>query len=197
MVVYFVRDLHLGAGTIGVVLATVNVGFIAAAFVNARLVRRIGIGPTIAYASLVSPLLFLTLPAAPRSNPLPVLVAGGLAGTFTGFFANVNQLTLRQAITPHRLQGRMNSVARFMYWGTMPLGAALGGVVAEQIGLRETLFIGAACAAVTGIPIALSPIRRLKTVPEPPPEPALSIEPLAGATVAGDARVAGDGSLAP
>jgi MFS family permease len=177
MIVYFVRGLHLGAATIGILMALVNVGFITGAFVNAPLVRRFGIGPMIAYSSLVSPLLLLTIPAAPPSHPIPVLVVGGLAGTFVGFFANVNQLTLRQSITPHRLQGRMNSVVRFMYWGTMPLGAALGGVVAESIGLRETLFISAACAAVTGIPVALSPIRKLRNLPEAPPEPALSIEP--------------------
>jgi MFS family permease len=187
MIVYFVRGLHLGAATIGILMALVNVGFIAGAFVNAPLVRRFGIGPMIAYSSLVSPLLLITIPAAPPSYPTPVLVVGGVAGTFVGFFANVNQLTLRQTITPHRLQGRMNSVVRFMYWGTMPLGAALGGVVAEQIGLRETLFIAAACAAVTGIPVVLSPIRKLREVPEAPPEPALSIEPLTGATVGIDA----------
>jgi MFS family permease len=187
MIVYFVRVLHLGAGTIGVLMALVNVGFIAGAFANGPLVARFGIGPMIAYSSLLSPLLLLTIPGAPTSYPIPVLVVGGILGTFVGFFANVNQLTLRQSITPHRLQGRMNSVARFMYWGTMPLGAALGGVVAETIGLRETLFIAAACAAVTGIPIALSPIRKLRTLPEPPPEPALSIEPLRRATVEVDA----------
>jgi predicted MFS family arabinose efflux permease len=187
MIVYFVRDLHLGAATIGILLALVNIGFIAGAFVNAPLVRRFGIGPMIAYTSLLSPLLLISIPAAPPSYPIPVLLVGGVAGTFVGFFVNVNQLTLRQTITPHRLQARMNSVVRFMYWGTMPLGAALGGVAAEQIGLRETLFIAAAGAAVAGIPVVFSPIRRLRDVPEPEPEPVLSIEPLTGATVGVDA----------
>jgi MFS family permease len=187
LVVYLVRGLHLGAGTIGIILAVVNLGFVAGAFANGPLLRRFGIGPLIAYPSLLAPLALLALPAAPTAHPIPVLVAGGVAGTFIGFFANVNQLTLRQSITPHRLQGRMNSVARFMYWGTMPIGAALGGVVAEQIGLRETLFAAAACAAVAGIPVALSPIRRLRDVPEPDADPALSMEPLTRATVSADA----------
>jgi len=187
VIVYFVRDLHLGAGTIGWLLALINAGFIVGAFANGPLVRRFGIGPMIAYPSLLSPIALVTIPAAPRGNPLPLLVAGGIAGTFIGFFANVNQLTLRQSITPQRLLGRMNSVARFMYWGTIPLGSALGGVVAESIGLRPTLFAAAAGAALTGIPIALSPIRRLRVLPEPPPEPAISVEPLIRATVEVDA----------
>jgi MFS family permease len=187
MIVYFVRGLHLGATTIGVVMAVVNLGFIAGAFANRRLVRRFGIGPMIAYASLLSPLALLTIPAAPQSYPIPMLVAGGVAGTFLGFFANVNQLTLRQSITPQRLLGRMNSVTRFMYWGTIPIGSALGGVIAQSVGLRATLFGAAIGSFLAGIPIVLSPIRSLRALPEPPAEPALSIEPMIGATVEVDA----------
>jgi predicted MFS family arabinose efflux permease len=149
-------------------------------------VRRFGIGPMIAYASLLSPLALLTIPAAPQSYPIPMLVAGGVAGTFLGFFANVNQLTLRQSITPERLLGRMNAVTRFMYWGTMPIGSALGGVIAQSIGLRATLFGAATGSLLAGIPIVLSPIRKLRELPESPAEPALSIEPLIG-TAAADA----------
>jgi MFS family permease len=106
LVVYFVRGLHLGAATIGWLTAVINLGFIAAAFANGALARRFGIGPMIAYTGILSSLALIGIPAAPRSFPLPVLVASGIAGTFVGFFMNVNQLTLRQAITPHRLLGR-------------------------------------------------------------------------------------------
>jgi predicted MFS family arabinose efflux permease len=179
LVVYLVRDLHLGAATIGWVTAVINLGFIAAAFANGALVRRLGVGPMIAYTGVLSSLALIGIPAAPRSFPLPVLVASGLLGTFVGFFMNVNQLTLRQAITPHRLLGRMNSVTRFMYWGTMPLGSALGGVVAESVGLRATLFGAAIGSALASVPIALSPIRKLRELPQAEPEPALSVEALA------------------
>jgi Bacterial protein of unknown function (DUF894). len=176
-----------GAGVIGALMAIVNLGFIAGALVNARVVHRFGIGPVIAYSAVLSPIMLLTIPAAPPSSPIPLLVVGGLAGTFLAFFANVNQLTLRQSITPHRLLGRMNAVTRFMYWGTIPIGSAVGGIVAQSIGLRETLFAAAIGSALGCVPIVLSPIRRLRELPEPPPEPALSIEPLIRATVGSDA----------
>ena len=179
MIVYFVRDLHLGAATIGWVTAVINAGFIAAAFVNGALVRRFGVGPMIAYTGVLSMIALVGIPAAPISFPLPVLLVSGVAGTFLGFFMNVNQLTLRQAITPHRLLGRMNAVTRFMYWGTMPIGSALGGVAAETVGLRTTLFAAVAGSVLATIPIALSPIRKLRELPGPPPEPAISVEPLA------------------
>jgi MFS family permease len=187
LIVYLARYLHLGAATIGWTMAVVNLGFIAGALVNGRLVERFGIGPMIAYSTLLAPLALLAIPAAPRANPLPVLVIGSVLGTFVSFFANVNQLTLRQSITPQRLLGRMNSVTRFMYWGTIPIGSALGGVIAESIGLRPTLFIAAGGSFLAGIPVFLSPIRTLRTLPEPPPEPALSIEPVIRATVEVDA----------
>jgi MFS family permease len=197
-IVYFVRDLHLGAATIGWLMAVINLGFIAASFVNGALVRRFGVGPMIAYTGILSEIALLGIPGAPQSSPLPVLVVSGLLGTFLGFFMNVNQLTLRQAITPHRLLGRMNAVTRFMYWGTMPVGAALGGVVAQTIGIRETLVVAACGGIVTQVPIALSPIRKLRELPQAPPEPALSVVPLEAvrSTVSDDAGAPGDGGMA-
>jgi MFS family permease len=199
LVVYLVRDLHLGAATIGWVTAVINVGFIGAALANGAIVRRIGIGPMIAYGGVVSSVALVGIPAAPQASPLPVLVLSGVAGTFVGFFMNVNQLTLRQAITPARLLGRMNAVTRFMYWGTMPLGSALGGVVAQSIGLRATLFAAVGGSILANVPIALSPIRTLREPPDPAPEPALSVEPLRAVrgSVSDDAGAAGDGGVAP
>ncbi|MBX5475200.1 MAG: MFS transporter, partial [Thermoleophilia bacterium] len=198
LVVYFVRELHWGAATIGWATAVVNLGFVAAALVNGRLVRRFGVGPMIVYTGLVSPLALLVVPSAPRSLALAVIVPCGFAGTFLAFFMNVNQLTLRQAITPPRLLGRMNSVARFAYWGTMPLGSALGGLLADGVGLRATLFCTAVGSILATVPIALSPIRKLRELPHAEPEPALSVEPLEAVrgTVDGDARAAGDGGVA-
>jgi MFS family permease len=198
LIVFMVRDLHLAATTIGWVSSVIGLGFIAAAFTNGPLVRRFGVGPMIAYTGLASQVLLLGFPFAPAASPLPVLVTAGVSATFLGFFMNVNQLTLRQAITPNRLLGRMNAVTRFMYWGTMPLGSALGGVVADAAGLRATLVGACVGAVLCQVPVALSPIRKLRALPSPPPEPALSVEPLHAvrSTVPGDAGTAGDGGVA-
>ncbi|HEV3504075.1 MAG TPA: hypothetical protein VG637_02200, partial [Actinomycetes bacterium] len=57
---------------------------------------------------------------------------------------NVVTVSLRQRITPDRLLGRMNAAYRLVGWGTMPVGAALGGFLAEALGLRPTFVISAA-----------------------------------------------------
>ena len=56
---------------------------------------------------------------------------------------NVITVSLRQRITPDRLLGRMNASYRLVGWGTMPLGALLGGVLAETLGLRATFVVAA------------------------------------------------------
>ena len=61
---------------------------------------------------------------------------------------NVVTVSLRQRITPDRLLGRMNAAYRLVGWGTMPVGAALGGFLAEALGLRPT-FVVAAVLTVT------------------------------------------------
>lgn len=178
-IVYYVRVLHWGPTKIGLLTGLATSGFVLGAFVNERVAELVGVGRMIAYSGLLSSLTLILIPAAPIAHAAPIIVVSGFVGTTLGFFANVNQLTFRQAITPPRLLGRMNSVVRFMYWGTIPAGSALGGVFAGLIGLRETLLLSAIAASVACVPIAASPIRRLRELPHPEPEPALSVEPLA------------------
>lgn len=178
-VVYFVRTLHWSATEIGIVLALGSSGLLVGALVNERLVERFGIGRMIAFSGIVFSALLAAVPGAPRSHAAVVIVASGFVASTVGFFANVNQLTFRQAITPTRLLGRMNSIVRLMYWGTIPAGSALAGILAGPLGLRTTLFAAAVGSTVACIPIATSKIRTLRR-----------------ATVPGDARVPGDGGLA-
>ncbi|MCF4122432.1 MFS transporter [Antribacter sp. KLBMP9083] len=64
---------------------------------------------------------------------------------------NVIAVSLRQQITPDRMLGRLNSCYRLLAWGTMPLGAAAGGVLAELFGLRATFAVCAVISALTAL----------------------------------------------
>jgi MFS family permease len=110
-------------------------------------------------------------PAAPQSFPVPFFVAGGILVGFGVVAYNITQGSFRQAICPERMQGRMNSVIRFLVWGTMPLGALLGGALATWLGLRPAIWVGAAGAALSFLPILLSPVRSIESMPEPVDEP--------------------------
>jgi MFS family permease len=76
-------------------------------------------------------------------------------GATLGASWNVITVSLRQAIIPPHLLGRVNSVYRFFAWGMMPIGAALGGVTVtvvshlanRRIALRSAFFLDAAIYA--------------------------------------------------
>jgi MFS family permease len=84
--------------------------------------------------------------AAPLATE-PWIVAVLLFVTGTGFMGwNVVTVSLRQRIVPERLLGRLNASYRLVAWGTMPLGAALGGLLAEVFGLRSVFAVTAVIA---------------------------------------------------
>jgi hypothetical protein len=64
----------------------------------------------------------------------------------------------------------MNATMRFMVWGTIPIGSFLGGVLGNSIGLRATLWVAGIGSCVPFLPVLLSPLRGLRTIPEGPEE---------------------------
>jgi MFS family permease len=180
VLVYAVRTLGLSPEVVGLLIMSGSIGSIVGALTAERTVARFGLGPTLAWPGVAASASFVFIPLAPRESPEPLLVAGLLAGSFFGMLYNVTQLTFRQAITPERLQGRMNAVVRLMYWGPQPAGYALGGVLAAAIGLRPTLFFSAGAATLAFLPLAAHPIRKLRAIPEaadgaPPTPPAAAV----------------------
>jgi MFS family permease len=175
--VYAVRTLDLSAAAIGIVFSIGSVGAMVGALTARRVSARLGVGPTIiASAFVFGPAMFL-FPAAPTSFPYPFLVAGMILFGVAGVIYNITQLTYRQAVTPERMLGRMNSVMRFIVWGVMPIGSLLGGALATSIGLRETMWIGAAIGSLCFLPVLLSPVRGLREMPEPAARPEPPADP--------------------
>lgn len=171
LTLYAVRDLGLSPAALGGVLAAANAGSLLAAAVNGRLVNRFGVGPVLAVSSVVPGLAVLMLPLATPTTAVPIMVISlGLAGFAIAIY-NVNQITLRQTVTPDALQGRMNATIRFLIWGTLPIGTFLGGLLGGVIGLRPTLILAGIGSTVASLPLILSSIRSLRSVPTAEAEP--------------------------
>ncbi len=98
---------------------------------------------------------------------IALLAVVSFVGGIGGPVYNINQVSLRQAIVPGRLQGRMNATMRFLVWGTMPIGSLLGGFLGETIGLRPTMWVAALGMTLTTLWVLLSPVRALREQPEP------------------------------
>src|SRR2546423_10039008 len=98
-------------------------------------------------------------------------MAGQLLFGFSAIAYNILQVSYRQAITPERLQGRMNATMRWIVWGTIPLGTIAGGAIATVYSLRAALWVGAIGALFSFLPLLLSSVRSIREMPEPMAEP--------------------------
>ena len=74
-------------------------------------------------------------------------------------------MSLRQAITPERMQGRMNATMRWIVWGTIPVGGLLGGILGTAIGLRPTILLAAIGTSLVFLPVLLSEVRSIRAMP--------------------------------
>jgi MFS family permease len=148
---YGLRDLHLSAGLLGAIMAIGSVGALFGAFVAARAGATLGVGRTLVWSATLSCAAFAFVPAAagPPLAAAAVLAAGLFLGGFGLAVFNVHSLSLRAAIVPERLLGRVTATYRFLVFGTIPLGGLLGGFLGGLLGLRTALVI-AVIALVAG-----------------------------------------------
>jgi predicted MFS family arabinose efflux permease len=139
------RELGMSAQTIGLCYIGMGVGTIAASVYGKRVSERFGPGPTLIVGFGVSGVGWLALALAP-ANTFGVLL---FAFMLTCFSAGatvlfVNFLSLRQAVTPESLLGRMTSTMRWLILIGAGPGALIGGYIGEHVGLRASL----ACAGI-------------------------------------------------
>ncbi len=165
LILYLVRELSVTPQLLGLAFSLGAVGFLVGALIANRLATRFGIGPTIVLAVMVSGPAELLIAIASPDLAVPFVAASVFLGGIGNVVYNINQVSLRQAITPERMQGRMNATMRFIVWGTIPIGSIVGGSLGGLIGLHETIWIGAIGGVFVFLPVFFSPVRRLRTIP--------------------------------
>ena len=165
LIFYAAEELDLSAGELGLIFALGNIGVLIGALGGGRIAKAIGIGPTIIGTAALSAVGLLFIPLAPRDDPFWFFVVVGVIGGFTAVAYNVNQVGLRQAITPDRMLGRMNATMRLIVWGTIPIGALIGGVLGTLLSVQTALWVSALGAFLGFVPVLLSPVRSLREIP--------------------------------
>jgi MFS family permease len=168
VILYLTRELGIGPGLLGLIFASGSVGFVVGALLPERAAQRFGLGPAIIGGLLIAALGDLLVPLA--GGPVVVVVVILIVAEF--FFGlgltiyEVGQASLRQAVTPDHLQGRMNATMQVVALGTVPLGGLLGGALGEIIGLRMTLIVAALGEMLALAWLLFSPLRSLGQQPE-------------------------------
>ncbi|MEM3637626.1 MAG: MFS transporter [Conexivisphaerales archaeon] len=165
LLLYAYRILGISKSTIGFAFSIGAIGFLLGVLVSTNITKRLGLGKTIALAiSLNFGLLLSLLPL----GKLSIIAIG--AGFFLSNIGlpiyNINQVSLRQIITPQRLQGRMNATMRTLVWGTIPLGSFIGGILTTWLGIIPTLVISGLLSGLAFLWIVLGPIIKLQRHPE-------------------------------
>ncbi|MDX3455707.1 MFS transporter [Streptomyces sp. ME02-8801-2C] len=157
------RELHLSGAAVGLVLAATGPGALLGSVLAARLPRRFGHGPVLVAAAVVGDGAFLCVPALHGSSSLTLaaLLAVGFVFGAGGQLVNVTVMAVRQAVTPDGMQGRAAATITFVGMGLTPLGSLLGGLIAEEWGLRTGLVVTGAAMLLSPVVMALSPLARL------------------------------------
>jgi MFS family permease len=141
-------ELGLGSVGYGLLLAGYAVGGVLGSLVAVRVGRLLGTGTVIVGGILVAAAMSLGIGLTSSAWAAGALLAiEGLALTI----GNVAGTSLRQAIVPDALMGRVVSTSWLVIFGTMPLGGLLGGVLGRTLGLRAPFLIGAAVLAATAL----------------------------------------------
>ena len=164
--VYVYVNLSLTPDVVGLIGGGFGAGALLGAFIAGRAGERLGIGHAIVISIVVGALGNLVVPIATHDNALWLISGGGFLGGIGQVVYNVNQVSLRQAITPEPLLGRMNATMRFLVWGTIPIGQVIGGLIATVFGVHAAIWVGAIGGLLAFLPVFLSPVRSLERIPE-------------------------------
>ena len=168
LMLFFVHELGLIPAFIGLAFTTSGLGSLLGASLAKRIVAWLGLGKTIILGnalwvggSLIIPLTGLI--------PSPNFLLLGLGQMLIGLGAtifSINQMSLRQVITPVDLFARATAARRFLIFTMVSIGAIVGGFLGEWLGLRLALLLGALVFGLGFLLVFFSPVRHIQTIPE-------------------------------
>jgi predicted MFS family arabinose efflux permease len=161
ILVFAYRTLHFSPALMGAIFAAEGVSSLAGLWASSTVVRRLGLGRTFWVTQVVTAGALLAVPLAQLGLPVFVMAATMIVTGFSASIQDLNQVTIRQVLTPDRLQGRMNATFRLFFWGSWPLASFFGGFLGDRLGPSTAIVIGGLIALTAALAIALSALGRL------------------------------------
>jgi Na+/melibiose symporter-like transporter len=168
VVVFLIRTVGVSPGMVGVLLAVTACGGIAGALLSTRLTRRFGTARGLLLSDLGTAPFVLLLPLTGHGVGLLWFVLGGFVSEMGMVAGNVIFGSFRQAYCPPALLGRVTACTRFAVFGTIPLGALLGGILGTGLGIREAVWIATTAHACSALILLAGDLRCRRDFPESP-----------------------------
>ena len=168
IVLYGTREIGFRPGIFGLAVSVGGLGAVIGSMCAQRLGAWLGPGPFVIYACGLTSLASFCFPFVSRPDNLGIFCLTGtyFALSAGGAAVTVFAWTIRQAITPSHLLGKMNGAFRFCVTGIMPFGALFGGWLGGTIGIRWTLVVGAIGLLLSCTLASFSHLRHLKALPD-------------------------------
>ena len=160
LVLFILRELGVEPWLMTAIFAIGGVSsFVGALFVE-RVVARFGIGRSLIGATLVYRLtpFFVPLAAGPFWLVVVWLTANQCSDA-AWLVHDVGETSLVQSAVPDRLLGRVNACFRVLSQAAILGGTLVGGVLAEVVGLRATMLLGATGGLSAVVWLVFSPLR--------------------------------------
>ena len=164
-------ELGLNAAQLGLIYGIGASGALVGALIAPWAANRAGIGRVTLMGAILGSMEVLPIIFATPYNAIPLLLLSSLLGNFGWVLYNVNAVSIRQAVIPVRLQGRMNATLSFIMAGMLPLGSLAGGALGQVFGLRKAIILAAIGSLLAFLWVLFSPIKNLNRLPESMPEP--------------------------
>ncbi|MFF4490470.1 MFS transporter [Streptomyces sp. NPDC001544] len=168
--VFLIRTLHLRPGLVGLLLALGAVGGVAGGVAARYLARSVGSARISWIAMTVLSLPGLLIPAAGHGWWVLLFGVGWISWTFSSTVTGISLTSYRQAACPPEVLGRVSAAARWINWGTLPLGGLVGGALASALGVHTTLWIAVCGGCCAGLWLFFSPLRGMRDIPLGEPE---------------------------
>jgi predicted MFS family arabinose efflux permease len=164
---YVNQEVGFAPGILGMIFAVGGVSSFLGAMIAGRL-PRFGIGAVMVASLLLAAVGEAFIPLATTANAIGVLFLVGqqIVADSALTVYDINQVSLRQAIAPAHVLGRINASVRVTEIGAVLLGTVVAGYMGETVGLRETLWVGVALSLLAAVALALSPVRAVRRIPE-------------------------------
>ncbi len=173
------RELRLSPLLIGLGIVGAGACGVLASTMTGAISSRLGIGRamTLATGMICGGWLLVPFVHGAVLVALALFTLGASIGTMGDVIYNINAVSVRQALVPDRLRGRVSASIRVLILGVQPLGALVGGVLGEQLGLRPTLLVAALGFGVGFLSMFVLPLRHVRRLDalspdQPPPDPA-------------------------
>lgn len=165
--VFVLRDLNISVATLGLITSIGGLGGVAGSLLGMPLKRAVGsIRAVIGCYSLLGVAFGLVPIAGLTSFPIIPLMASSICFSALLVMASISSTGINARVTPNHLMGRVTASRRFITMGAVPLGALIGGATATATSNATALWIAAGLAACSGLVFLLSPLIRLRDLPD-------------------------------